>query len=162
MAAAIQDFQFNPLVISNDNTEQVVYSATIPAFSVTTTYRYQIILGGVISTRAVLPGTLTLRIRLDTGVSVVVSETPLTGASNVRFNANLEAWFRADGNVGLSGFFVQNAGDLMTPSGARLGASATTVDVTQDNILTATIQFSTADPANTFTRGLAALFLLTG
>lgn len=119
MAHDLQDFQGTALTIANDASEQVVYTTTV-GVSLTTATVYRIMLAGRMSTRALLPGTFTLTLKLDGLQTVIVSETLLTGVSNSGFAANLDGWIKPDGAnslVALSGAFVQNAGDMVTPPG---------------------------------------------
>lgn len=159
----VSDVQFTPLTVANDDTEQQVYAFNVTGGSITTASRYQVVLSGVLSTRLLAPGTFTMRLRLgDSAVATIVDESMVLGAANARYTANLEAWLRPDNAVGLGGFFAQHANDIFTTSGVRLSSAAASVDLSVDQLLSVSVQFSAADPDNSFTRALAALFILTG
>lgn len=164
MAHEIFDFQATPYTIANDNAEQTVYATTV-GISLATATLYRILLAGRITTKAILPGTLTLKIKLDGLETSVFNETLLTGVTNSGFASSLDCWVKPDGatsTVALSGLFVQNGGDLVTPSGARSSAAVGVVDLTVQRALSVTVQFGTADVNNVFTRLIGALIVLTG
>lgn len=162
MSQGIADVQMSSLAVSNDATEQVVYAYQVAGGSQVETGRLQIAMAGSISSMAGSPGTLTIRLKLGSLTATVVNETLNAGIAASKFAANLEAWVRPDGLVGLSGLFTQNGADLFATPGARIASAAGAVDLTTLQTLTATVQFSTADPSNSFTRTLAALFVITG
>ena len=50
MSGEVLDTQFNQLVIANDANEETIYSVSLPANSITTATRYQMVISGVMST----------------------------------------------------------------------------------------------------------------
>ena len=159
--SGVSDVQFSNITVTNDTGEQIVYAKTIPGGSITTATRYQVVLTGTISAAAA-PGNIAIRVNLGSASVDIVNEALLALSSNAHFTCNAEIWLRNDNVVGLGGFFAQNAAEIFTSSGVRLNSNASALNLTVDQLLTVTVQFSTADPANSFMRSLAALFILTG
>lgn len=157
MAGEIQDVQTSTFTVQNDNTEQQVYAFAVPANTVTGATLYRLALGGTVSARLVAPGTLTLRLKYGSSTVVIFSETMLTGVSSAAYLGELDIVLFPTGDVVLSGIFVQNAADVLSVSGPRISRGTGTENMTQDNLIRATAQFSAADTNNAFTRQLAIL-----
>lgn len=164
MSHELINFQNGPLTIVNDNTEQTLMAQLVAAGSIVGITQYRIEIVASLSTRAVLPGVVTLRVRFGAVTAVIVNEAPLVGVANSRLLATLDVYFQPGSpDVGtLGGFVLQNAGNIFATPGDRVAGGSANIDLSIDNLLTATWQFATADPANSFTRTLASIAAFTG
>jgi hypothetical protein len=162
--AFIKDVQFGPEHVSDDATEQTVYSFTLQANTVSGVSLYRLMLAGSVSSRAVLPGTITLRYKCAGLSASIVAETLLPGVTLSNFVANLDCWVvpGSPNVVVLGGIFSQNAADVFPIAGARSAGTGGVIDLSVDQIVSATIQFDTADPGTVFTRQVCALMMMDG
>lgn len=160
--SSILDMQTTPLTVANDATEREIYSYTIPAGNNVSKSLRRLLLGGSLTTRALLPGTFTLTVKFA-GLSIaVVSETLNLAAPGSNYFANLDCALipGAFDVAAIGGFFSQNAADAFPTAGARSKSTSGVVDLSIDQPFTVTMQFDTADAANVFTRSSAILMLM--
>lgn len=161
MSLALADFQSAPLTIDTDNTEQPIYSWLVHGGTISQLTRHHLHMIGAISTKTLAPGSITLRLKFGALSVSIVADTVLAGAVGGRFIADLDCWFIPGGpdHVMLAGQFHENAAGVLTPTGSRSNSLSDVVDLSIDNYLTVTWQFSVAHAMNSLTRSLAVLLI---
>jgi len=156
----IADVQTNAIVVSNDSTERTIYSVTVPANSINSATLYQLLMAGTMSSLGSSPGNMTMRVHMGSTTETVFSEALNAGISSSGWISNINCWMLPSGVSALGGFFLQNSAEIFSTAGGRIHPAAVGAqDFTIDNTVSVTIQFDTADPANVFTRGVAALMV---
>lgn len=129
-------------------------SATIKANSLAVGNTIKIRGGGVYGTKAITPGTCTVRVKLGGSTVASCTVAALVGSiSALSFNFNCMVAVRA---IGASGSVIPIGGlDFAVTTSSRLfgdltnSGTATTVDTTADLALDVTVQWQTADALNT-------------
>lgn len=138
-----------------------VGSLTFPANFMNTGTIIRLKGGGIFST-LITPGNLTVKMKLGSTViaSVVISNL-LASASNNAFDFEGTIICRstgASGSVVATGFVTYDTGVLLRGVGALNNAGgATTVDTTASQVLDVTVQWQTANAANTLTTTIASI-----
>lgn len=160
MSLDLVDFQGGTLTIANDSAEETLFSYTVPGGTLNHATLFQLQLIGTIATKLLAPGTITIRLKFGAIEAVVMAETLLANLSATFFNAILDVWVipgDPDRVVSAGGAFSQDRASLFSGAGANATMGNGTADLSIDNVLSATVQFSVANSANIFTRTLAAL-----
>ena len=156
---SVLDVQGAPLSVGNDSTERQAYAFMVPADAIGPSKTFwHVLLTATVTSRAILPGLFTLRWKFA-GLSVaILAETLLVSASSTLV-AMLYCWIEpgSPDQATLWGIVLQNAGVMVAPAGARNNALTGPVTLASDQLLEVTVQFDTADVANTFTRGRVVL-----
>lgn len=161
--ADIKDFQGSTVTVSNDASERTIYNYTVAGGTIMSATLFRLLLAGWISTKAVLPGTLTLKFKCGGFSTTILSDTMLTGVTASNFVASFDCWLIPGGasdTIVVSGLFSPNATDIFGTGGSRSYGANTNVALSGDLPLSVTTQFSTADTANILTRQVAALLVM--
>lgn len=158
MATDLEDTQTGVASWANTSAEEIVYGWSVPANFINQATLYRITMGGSISTRAALPGNLTVRLKCAGFTATIASEAMLASLSASNFASNFDCILFPDGRIALNGLVVQNASDIFTSAGPRIGSTGGAgVDLTIEQTIMVTIQFSTADTGNVFIRKLVTM-----
>lgn len=144
----------NTVAVSNTTTETTLYGATLAAGALSPYNRIKFTLLGTLSTAAVLPGTLTFRMKYASGTVAVGGGaiTLIGGASNTAFRISGRIANKGGTASQLAYLEIsQGSGGLSLGSPINQQIATLSVDSTASQTWAITAQFGTASASNAVT-----------